>query len=345
MDPRFWQLFLSAELGAEKSRAFLKDLGTSSDPIASLLSWRHLTPAQRARIDRSDERRLKQALDAGVTVLEPSDLPDKLSDLPAPPHALFAWGDTEALHKPTVGIVGTRKSSPYGEAVAAKFAEAFALAGVCVVSGGALGIDAAAHKGALSAQGATVAVLGHSIDKVFPASHGPLFQSIRNSGCLVSQFPVGKPSMPDNFLVRNQLVAALSDAVLVVEAPERSGALSTATHAANINRPVFVVPGSITQFTFKGSHALVRDGATLVDHPDQVFDEMGWQPFSLQTQTAQPESAKQEAIIATLTETPVCVERLATATNLDPADLLTELTMLELQGLVVRSSSGYSLKP
>ncbi|MDI9635554.1 DNA-processing protein DprA [Kamptonema cortianum] len=344
MNPRFWQAFLAADLDANKSREFLANLGTFPDPLAAFISWPHLSAGHRRRIELAPMERFEKALKAGVEILEPPQFPPPLCDSDWHTPALFAWGNLDCLQQPKIGIVGTRSCTTYGKAAARKFAEFLAKNGVTVISGGALGIDAAAHDGALDADGSTVAVLGHGIDHVYPTSHGPLFKRIREKGCLLSQFAVGMPSMRENFLKRNQLIAALSDALLVVEAPQRSGALSTATAAADLGREVFVVPGNITQFSFQGSHRLIREGACLVDHPDQIFEAMGW--AMKESDAAKPQPVGSAAsLLSHLTVQSISVEKLAIETGLDPADLLADLTMLEIDGLVVRDSIGYALRP
>lgn len=242
-----------------------------------------------------------------------------------------------------VGIVGTRSASVYGKAAASKFAEALALSGIVVVSGGAAGIDAAAHSGAIDAGGLTVAVLGTGVDRIFPAMHRDLFARVRSQGCLVSQFAVGSGALRYHFPARNGLIAMLCDALLVVEAPAKSGALITAGAAAELGKQVFVVPANITNTGFQGSHALIRDGATLVDHPDQVLEALNFGTVAVRgaDDAANP---VQEAIIKALSVHPMSSEQLIAQTGLDTTDLLSELTLLELEGRIGRESGLYALK-
>jgi DNA processing protein len=242
-----------------------------------------------------------------------------------------------------VAIVGTRGASAYGRACAMKFAEALARAGVTVVSGGALGIDAAAHKGALEAGGRTVAVLAAGIDNVYPSVHAGLFRQIRAQGALVSQFAVGVKPGDYRFLVRNSLVAALSQAVLVVEAPLRSGAMRTAHAAAEYGRDVFVVPANIDLLSFSGSFSLIRDGAALVSHPDEVLEALGISPAPVEPQPAAVGlAAKILAVLSTATKS---TERIVQDVGGDAPEILSELTMLELEGRVIRDAGGYALRP
>lgn len=346
MNLEFWQLFLSADLPLEKSREFLKNLGTFHDPVAALRSWPYLSMEERRKLDKVDNTVIKRAADAGVTVLTERDFPDTLTQCPSPPVALFAWGDTGILRAPKVAIVGTRRATTYGKAASQKFAEHLSRSGVTVVSGGALGIDAAAHKGALEGGGQTVVVCGTGVDKSYPSTHTELYAQIRrNGGCLLSQFPLGTPSLPHHFLQRNQIIAAICDALLVIEAPLRSGSLSTASAAADLGKPVYVVPGNIVLENYRGSHQLIREGATLVDHPDQVLEAMGFEQNIQSEQTDLTRLTEaQLQIVGLLNDLPQSPETLLSSLNMSASELLTELTMLEIEGLVKKDGPGYSRK-
>ena len=269
-------------------------------------------------------------------------MPEILQEAEGPP-ALFVRGDVSALQAPCVAIVGTRAASAYGRACAQKFAEGFARAGVTVVSGGALGIDAAAHLGALSAGGRSVAVLAGGVDNVYPSVHAGLFARIREAGCLVSQFACGAKPGEHKFLLRNDLVAALCAAVLVVEAPNKSGALRTASAAADLGREVFVVPAAIDNRAYWGSFNLVRDGAGLVYHPDQVLESLGIAPVA--PAPVAPPEGDAERIVGILSVDPIDPERIVERTGLDASTVLAELTLLEIDGRVLRHAGGYALRP
>lgn len=347
MSPQFWQLFLSAELPYEKSREFLANLGNFHDPISALRSWSYLTTIEQDRINRSNSAALESALKNGVSVLEEHEFPESLANCPVPPPALFTWGDPAALNAPKVAVVGTRRATTYGKAAAQKFAESLAAAGITVVSGGAFGIDTAAHKGALEGRGKTVAVLGTGVETAYPSTNKALYEEIRaTGGCLISQFPVGQPSYPANFLARNQIIAALCDALLVIEAPLKSGSLSTATAATDLNKPIFVVPGNIVLENYKGSHQLIREGATLVDHPDQILEALSLEMSLSRVPAPAPDLTPiQSDILGALTEIPQTPESILSIVKIGPSDLLAELTLLELEGLILKESSGYARKP
>jgi DNA processing protein len=346
MTPLLWQALIACETSPGKGRALLKELGPSGDEGLDLLFKSPLlSNAERARLDKLNESALRDAVRHGSKVVSIREYPESLASWPDNPIGLFAWGDWSATKAPTIGIVGTRGATTYGKAVATKFAEAFAQSGVTVVSGGALGIDAAAHKGAISAGGQTVAVLASGIDRIYPALHAGLFRQIRDGhGCLVSQFACGTKPDYFRFLIRNQLIAALSKAVVVVEAPERSGAISTALRANELGRQVFVVPSNIENTNFRGSHALIRDGATLVDHPDQVLEALGIE-LSRPIEREMVVSDSSKLILSALSTTPLAVEFIGERTGLGMNELMSELTMLEIDGYVIRDSGGYAVKP
>jgi DNA processing protein len=287
--------------------------------------------------------KLKKALDSGVHLVFRAEFPPQAATWNYPP-ALFAWGEFECCLRPSIAIVGTRAASTYGKAVAMKFAEAFARAGVTVVSGGALGIDAAAHRGTLGEGGKTIAVLAGGVEQVYPAVHNHLFGQIRGNGCLVSQHAIGSRPNGYRFLMRNHLIAALSLAVVVIEAPERSGALATAHAANDQGKQVFVVPANIDNGNFKGSHALIRDGATLVDHPDQVLDGLGL--TASPKQLVLPELSDVGAkIMAAIAGSPLATEFIVEQTGLDTAEVMAELTMLEIDGRVIRDGAKFAVRP
>ena len=189
------------------------------------------------------------------------DWPEQLNDLAAPPIGLILKGNINALHQSSLAIVGTRNPTSYGARIAGEFAAGFADREWAIVSGGAYGIDSYAHKGALIAEGVTVAVVASGIDINYPAGNTRLFAEICESGAMVTEFMPGHRALPNRFLTRNRLIAALSKATLVVEAAFRSGSLRTARDAAEIFRPVMAIPGPITSPTSEGCHRLIGERA------------------------------------------------------------------------------------
>ena len=347
MSPQFWQLLLSAELPFVRRESVLSRasrLSSDTDWVHFFQNAPELSPADRARLKAVNPDHALQALESGAILLERDKLPERTTQLIGGPSALFTFGDAECLRAPTIGMVGTRGATTYGKAVARKFAEALSSNGVTIVSGGAQGIDAAAHEGALDAGGKTACVMACGIDRVYPAAHRSLFERIKNGGCLVSQFPVGWNPRSDSFVQRNATIAALSDAIVVVEAPESSGALITANRANEFGRQVYVVPGSIATLSFRGSHALIREGATLVDHPDQILEDLGIRP-GLKLFADSEESKLRLKILGSIGADPLGADKIAENCGLDPSSVLSELTMLELDGRVLRGPGGYVLAP
>lgn len=322
----------------QKGREVLKSLDPNSVWRDVLKSHPQLTDSEKRRIDNSRAEILPES---GINVLLEEDYPESLEfAVGVPPALLFSGEGMDALQNPCVAIVGTRSATPYGRLCARKFAEEFVRHGITVVSGGAVGIDAAAHEGALASGGSTVAVLGCGVDHVYPSSHAGLFTRMKASGGLISQFGAGTKPADYKFIQRNHLIAALSSAVVVIEAPLKSGAIRTAGFAGEQGREVFVVPGQIDQFGFQGSHALLRDGASLVDHPMQVIESLGIEHISAQTK-AVPDGISGK-ILAVLDANSLPVEKIVELTGLEMSEVLADLTILELEGHVVREHGGFA---
>jgi DNA protecting protein DprA len=198
---------------------------------------------------------------AGYQFLTPSEI---FEELPAPPIGLIASGNIDLIGKRAISIVGTRNPTQYGIKVASDMAANFVDREWVVVSGGAYGIDSAAHKGALIAEGETIAVLASGLDVIYPAGNARLFAEIADSGLLLSEYMLGTKALPHRFLNRNRLIAALGNGTLVVEAAFRSGALRTATDAQNLNRVVMAIPGPINSPLSEGCHRLIGEGAAVI---------------------------------------------------------------------------------
>jgi DNA processing protein len=250
---------------------------------------------------------------------------------------------------PRAAIVGSRRPSPYGEAVAEQLASDLAAAGVVVVSGLALGIDAAAHRGALAAGGTTIAVMGTGVDIVYPAAHSALAEQIlAGGGALVSQFPDGTLPRRHNFPARNLTMAALSDAVVVVEAAEGSGALITAAAALELGKEVMAVPGSVFSPLSVGTHGLIRDGAALVQNARDVLAALDVAREVLDDPLRPPPRVgfelgrSRDGIVLHLSETlAVSAAEIARKLQLPIGEVVGRLTSLELEGAVRRHGSGY----
>lgn len=268
--------------------------------------------------------------------------PERLDHLHDPPPLLFLRGDPSLLDAPAVAVVGSRKATEYGRGMARSMGEGLARAGITVVSGLALGIDGAAHRGALAARGSTIAVLGCGPDRAHPPSHRRLFEDIRKRGLVISEFLPGEAPLPHHFPRRNRLIAALSKAVVVVEAARKSGALITVDHAMDIGRDVFAVPGTVGRAQSEGAHALIRDGAGLVTNARDVLLGSG-------LADAQPEvrahdripsglDARERAMWDALEAGPDHIDILARRASLDVATAAATLSVMEVHGWVRRGS-------
>jgi len=243
-----------ALLGAEETLARIKDGFYRSSKAEKALS--HLDPDGAPAL-------LEKIHNAGGEFIVPSDQPwpAQLNDLATPPIGLVVKGKLDALHSRSIAIVGTRNPTPYGARIASDFAAGFVDREWSVVSGGAYGIDTHAHKGALIAEGLTIAVIASGIDINYPAGNERLFTEIAELGAIVSEVMPGTPAFPSRFLTRNRIIAALSVSTLVVEAAFRSGSLRTARDAAELMRPVMAIPGPINSPTSEGTHRLIGERA------------------------------------------------------------------------------------
>jgi DNA processing protein len=209
-----------------------------------------------------------------LVTLEDTQYPKALLEIPDPPPLLYTKGDLALLNQPSIAIVGSRNASVQGEKNAEAFAKGLAEYGLCIVSGLALGIDGAAHRGALKANGATIAVVGTGMDIVYPAKHRDLAHQIAKRGLIISEFPLGTPSRPQNFPKRNRIISGLSLGCLVVEANLQSGSQITARLSGEQGREVFAIPGSIHSPMSKGCHQLIKQGAKLVDCLQDIIEEL-----------------------------------------------------------------------
>lgn len=271
--------------------------------------------------------------------------PALLLEIPDPPTLLYAIGRSELLARPALAIVGSRNASRQGAANASAFGRAVSEAGLTVVSGLALGIDAAAHEGALGAGGSTVAVIGTGADRIYPPANEKLARRIAQEGCLVSEYPLGTPPLSSNFPKRNRLISGLSCAVLVVEAAAGSGSLITARVANEQGRDVFAIPGSIHAPLSKGCHQLIKGGAKLVESVADLLEELDAAPLvRLPAGAGRGESVADPAHLALLQAMghgPVDLDTLASLSGAAPGALARQLLSLELAGHLERLPGGF----
>lgn len=272
--------------------------------------------------------------------------PALLKEITNPPLKLYCRGSFENDPRPHVAIVGTRKATLNGREIAKKFAKELAARGIIIVSGLAMGIDTAAHEGTLEAGGKTIAVLANGLDWIYPRQNERLGEKIlETGGALVSEYPPGTPAYKDNFLARNRIVSGLSLGVVVIEAPEGSGALSTANHALEQNREVFVVPGPINSENYAGSHSLLRAGARLITKPEEALDDLNLAP-AISSQQELPVlnlDEKQKEIINVLQKAgrPISIDKMSELLKIDVSDISRSLTFLLIKGLIKEEAGRY----
>ncbi|HQR03593.1 MAG: DNA-protecting protein DprA [Proteobacteria bacterium] len=280
-----------------------------------------------------------------ILTLADAGYPQALLTIPDPPPLLFAQGRTELLSRPALAVVGSRNGSRQGEQNAEAFAAALSRAGLTIVSGLALGIDAAAHRGGLAGPASTIAVIGTGPDRIYPARNADLARQIAEQGLILSEFPLGTPALAANFPRRNRIIAGLGLGCLVVEAAERSGSLITARLAAESGREIFAIPGSIHSPLARGCHRLIRDGAKLVESAADILEELRWnapaQADSAPNSTDAPETGPEAALLAALGHDPCSLETLAERTGLTADALLAILLAQELDGRVAQLPGGF----
>lgn len=313
-------------------RIFDAGLGATARVVPEPLA-RTLSAAPSAAIQSlvdATESWLSASPQHALISLADAEYPPLLLDTPDPPPLLFAVGRVDLLTRPALAIVGSRNATRQGVANAEAFAAALARAGVTIVSGLALGIDSAAHRGALDGGGdaGTVAVMATGVDITYPSSNRELAERVANDGLIISEFPLGTPAITHNFPRRNRIIAGLVRGVLVVEAALRSGSLITARLAADAGRDVFAIPGSIHSPLSKGCHRLIREGAKLVEAAQEILGELGFEQRAarLTASAAQPTSA----LLQLIGHDPVDLDTLAQRTGRDAADLAAALLELEL---------------
>jgi DNA processing protein len=286
-----------------------------------------------------------------VTLADP-DYPTLLREIADPPPLLFVRGVKSVLTQPQIAVVGSRNPTATGCENAHHFAQTLAHAGLVITSGLALGIDACAHRGALDAQGATIAVAATGLDRVYPSRHRELAHEIAETGALVSEFPLGSPPRRDHFPRRNRIISGMSTGVVVVEAALQSGSLITARLAAEQGREVFAIPGSIHSPLARGCHALIRQGAKLVETARDILEELGplvgaqdREKAGRANQNDAPNSLSNEKheyapILAHLGHDPVDIDTLVERSGLTPEAISSMLLQMELYGLIETCPGG-----
>ena len=361
--PAWFRLAHSPGLSRSAARTLLAAFGSPTAVLdAPPAALREVVPARAlaALDDAPAERRaaLQAALQwlgggAGRAVIPLDDprYPASLLQTADPPLLLYAEGDLRLARADGIAVVGSRRATPAGTEHARRFAADLASRGWVVVSGLARGIDAAAHAGALDAGGATVAVVGTGPDQVYPAAHRALAQRIRDGGLLLSEFPPGTPPLATNFPQRNRIIAGLCRGVLVVEAALQSGSLITARLAAEAGREVFALPGPIDSPQARGCHALIKQGAKLVESVEDIIEEFTPRQAMAAAAAADTEPgdadavAQDDAVLRALGHAPTTLDALCARTGWPVSELAARLLEHELRGDVARPPGGLSQRP
>lgn len=302
-----------------------------------------LLVAQRRRIDPSEEYANLLADGVQVITLRDDRYPDLLREISAPPPVLFARGDLLPTDRRAVAVVGTRRLTRYGKDLAYSMGRDLARAGVTVVSGLARGVDGIAHAAALEAGGRTIAVMGNGVKRVYPPEHRSLAAQIVEHGAVLSDFHPEAPPDGPNFPARNRLISGLALGVVVIEAPQRSGALITVDFAADQGREVFALPGAVTSAASAGCLRILRDGARLVRSADDVLEDLrlGEAPKQLAIDTTMVLDESSRRVLSVLTGEPRHIDEISASTDMEITSLSAMLMTLELQGLVRNVGAQY----
>jgi DNA processing protein len=353
-DTDFLRLSLTRGVGARTAHHLLSTLGdvgavfaTSELSLAKLVGEK-TAQSLKTKLPDADQEKLDAAI---VWLQSPAHhlltwshaaYPKVLLESGDAPIAIYAKGDLNLLSRPAIAMVGSRNCSQGGADTASAFAQAFAERGIVVVSGMALGIDAASHLGALRAgeRGAgTIAVIGTGVDRVYPARNKTLAHSIAETGLILSEYPLGTPPLAENFPRRNRIISGLSLGVLVVEASMGSGSLITARLAGEQGREVFAIPGSIHSTFHKGCHHLIKQGAKLVETAQDVLEELRLSQPEAESRTAISQTAA-TGVAAHLEHDPIDVDTLVARSGMSVEQVVTELTLLELSGGAEQLAGG-----
>ena len=344
----------------------LEKVGLKSPQIEKIKSF------QRSRLSKSSPTSINKQVDEDlrwwhdsdnhhIVLCQESSYPALLKEVAGAPPLLFVKGDVDTLAFPQIAIVGSRNPTRMGLDTAYNFSQHFARQGFITTSGLAKGIDGAAHQGALAAEGYTVAVLAHGLDQIYPRANQVLADKVVENGALVSEYPIGTGPRAEYFPRRNRIVSGMSMGVLVIEAAKKSGSLITAREAVQQGREVFAIPGSIHNPLAKGCHELIRQGAKLVESGEHVVEELlpllsTYQLGAVEVENGDcrelssalkhghyPEKSAEAQILSLLEHDPCNVDFVVSETGISVAEVNSALVMLELDGVIIGTNSGYLL--
>ncbi len=335
--------------------ATLRAMGMTADAITAIQAWQQQDEAHPAVRDVRLIQDSCRKHGIGILTWTDTDYPEQLRHIHDAPLVLYTLGDTELLARDQIGIIGSRKATPAGLDHARRFAAELSARELLVTSGLALGVDGAAHAGALDAGFLTLAVIGCGLDRIYPHQHRRLGERVIAQGLVISEYPPGTPARAAHFPQRNRIISGLSRGVLVVEAGLRSGSLITARMALEQGREVFAIPGSVHSPVARGCHHLIKQGARLVETVDDILEELGawWSPPLTPESASEPEPKRHDngllagldsreiAVFKALGYDPQSTDALSSATGLPADQLMQSLLLLELQGLVSSAPGGF----
>lgn len=290
------------------------------------------------------DRYLKKVQENEIKVytMEEEAYPENLRNIFDPPPIIYVKGDLKKEDNLALGIVGSRKASEYGLKASEKIAEALAKLGITIISGMALGIDSAAHRGAIKAKGRTIAVFGCGLCNVYPTSNMNLYREILKNGAVISEYPIGEKAFPEHFPARNRIISGLSKGILVVEAGLKSGSLITTDFALEQGRDVFAIPGNIFSSNSKGTNNMIKNGAKLVDCIEDILEEWNLAPINEHLPVDNSElSSDEKAILNYFERGNFSIDELIECSKMAPNKIMAILTIMEINGLVQQISGRY----
>lgn len=307
---------------------------------------------QRDSNEAVDELAACRELGVSLILIDDAEYPDTLREIPDPPQLLYVKGAISSSDRLSIGIVGSRRCTLYGRQQAERFARELASTGITIVSGLARGIDSCAHRGAIEAHGRTLAVLGSGVEQIYPPEHGALAEEVMSHGALISESCLHQAPVPGLFPQRNRIISGLCQGVLIVEASRNSGALHTARHAYEQGREVFTIPGRLDSLASEGCHDLIRDGAQLVRHVDDILETLG--PLTQPTRALDGQTVltprelnlndQERSLLDLIPLEPGTVDEVLRTSELDDARVLSTLTVLEMKRLIRRLPGGFVVR-
>ena len=337
--------WLSLKLLKKRDKNFSIENSRNEELFADFKFKKKITKEDNLWIEKEIE--LIKKHNAQVISIHSDSYPESLRNIHNPPILLYVQGSLPSFKLPHVAVVGTRLASHYGLKMSETIARDLSLSGVVIVSGGARGCDSYAHKGALDGGGLTVAVLGTGLDVVYPKENEKLYENIKNSGALVTEFPFGTAPLPYNFPARNRIISGLSRGIVVAEAPLKSGAMMTARMGLDEGRDVFAVPGKSTSDKSSGTNKLIKDGAMLVDSAEDILSNYNIEIIKNADNKESSDkklNSEESKIVEILSDEPIHIDKLMKLSQITIQKLSYILLDMELRGLIKQQAGKHYVK-